>query len=271
MISAALLPFHLRESRFSQFFRSAYQGSRQLTLQATVMFLCFCLCMALAFWDVREFNGINVWIKPGKFFVSMVVHFLTTAWALSLLSPDQRKARVVTWSTWVVFITAWAELLYITWRAAEGQASHFNVSTPISAALYSAMALFAVMLVLAPAVIGFIVWRSNRGTVWAESVAIGFGLAAFLSIIVGMTLGGNSGHWIGGDLTDATGLPLFKWSTTGGDLRVSHFVGLHAMQIVPFAAFSGRRDVVWGVAAAITIATALTYIQALSGIPLLRP
>jgi hypothetical protein len=163
-----------------------------------------------------------------------------------------------------------ATAAYITFRATQGEASHFNVSTPLNALLYQLMALGSVVLVVAASVIAVTIWRANRTSIWTQSTALGFVLATVLTLIVGFTLGGNSSHWIGGDLTDATGLPIFKWSTTGGDLRVSHFISLHAMQVVPLAALSGRRSVVWAAAFTIAVVTALTYVQALNGIPLLR-
>jgi hypothetical protein len=270
MTATALNPYRFRDSRFLQFFQSSYAGSRTLTLHAAAMMVGFAICVVLQNIDSRTFNGINLWIKPGKFFFSLAVHIVTVAWALSLIQLTERNTRVIQWSIWTILVTGWSEQIYITLRAAQGEASHFNVSTPLNGALYGAMAVFAILLVVAPAVIGWAIWRRKPNDFWTQSVALGFGLAMVLSIVVGMTLGGNSGHWIGGDLTDATGLPIFKWSTTGGDLRVAHFLGLHAMQTVPLAALSGRRDVVYGVALSVSILTVLTFMQALMGVPLLR-
>jgi hypothetical protein len=37
------------------------------------------------------------------------------------------------------------------------------------------------------------------------------------------------------------GLPGTNWSLSHGDLRVPHFIGLHAMQVLPFAAIVLKR------------------------------
>ncbi len=90
-----------------------------------------------------------------------------------------------------------------------------------------------------------------------------------LTLVVGFTLGGMGSHWIGGDQTDATGLPILGWSTTGGDLRAAHFLGLHLAQALPVAALAGRPALVWGAALGGIILTAFAYGLALAGIPLI--
>ena len=96
-------------------------------------------------------------------------------------------------------------------------------------------------------------------------------VSAAATTFVGGSLASGSGHWIGGDQTDATGLPFFHWSTTGGDLRVAHFAALHLMQAVPLVAWfwPDKRIVGASLAAGVAVVIGLSA-QALMGVPLFR-
>jgi hypothetical protein len=79
------------------------------------------------------------------------------------------------------------------------------------------------------------------------------------------------------------GLPLLGWSTTGGDLRVAHFVGMHALQLLPLAALAittlarGRLSERLQLQAVLLIGAVyggvfvVTLWQALRGQPLIAP
>ena len=72
------------------------------------------------------------------------------------------------------------------------------------------------------------------------------------------------------------GLPLTGWSREHGDIRVPHFVGLHAVQVLPAVAWlltpigslAIRRRAVLAAAAAYAVLYIVLLVQALNGHPL---
>jgi hypothetical protein len=59
------------------------------------------------------------------------------------------------------------------------------------------------------------------------------GLVGAFGTGAGIAIAANTGHWVAAAHTDVGGFPIFGWTRTGGDLRVGHFFGIHAMQILP--------------------------------------
>ena len=187
--------------------------------------------------DARTFQGVSVWLKPWKFQFSVGTYLLTLALYMVWLPKAARQSgfmRVVVWSA---VISGMFEVLYITWQGALGQASHFNIASPFHAAMYGLMGLGAVVLSGASLALGVVIWRSDAYALSAplkKAIVQGLVLAFVLGTVFGAYMSAQpGGHWVGGALTDAGGLPLFHWSRNGGDLRVAHFFGLHALHFVP--------------------------------------
>jgi hypothetical protein len=245
----------------------ARAASPLLWWMGLVFLAFFAATTAAGVFDPRLLNGAGVWDKPAKFFLSLGIHMVTVAWAMSLLPLQTRATR---WAAILFVAAAVGETVYIVFRASQGEASHFNTATLIAGILYSLMGLGALTLTATTGFIGWRIWRDAPRTVMAEAAAAGLMLGALLATIGGGYMSSQTGHWVGGDQTDATGLGYFGYSTTGGDLRAAHFIGLHAIQILPFAALSGSRRIVWTAAAAVTLAAAFTFALAVMGIPLLR-
>lgn len=234
-------------------------------------------CWVASFIDERTFNGVSVWTKPFKFSLSLGVYFLTLAWFSPLLRAGFFRTRQGRCMTAVPIVFAVFEIAYIAIQAAQGEASHFNKSTPFYDAMYGLMGLGAVSLVSVCLWMAFGIAR-NR------SVGEPYVLAVIVGLVGTFVIGGGFGgylssagsHWVGGAQTDAGGLPLVHWSTSGGDLRVAHFIGMHAMQIIPLVGALAARlistsratftVIVFSILYA-ALATA-TFIQAVGGSPL---
>jgi hypothetical protein len=213
-----------------------------------------------------------VWEKPAKFFLSLSLHMATLAWGLSLLPERDRTARGVRAATVIFLAMATFEMTYIMLQAARGEASHFNEAAMITQIMYRLMGFGAVLLTLTTIFLGWRILRFAPPSPIAFATGLGFIVAGVLVIGVGGYLGQQGGHWVGGDQTDATGLPFLHWSTTGGDLRVPHFFALHIMQALPLLGFvcggmaTGRARMIVSAGAIVWVGlTLLTFVQAILG------
>jgi hypothetical protein len=238
--------------------------------------------LALTGIDARQFQGVSVWLKPFKFQLSTGVYLLTLVLLMSWLPAQAQQSRTARYVVWSAVIAALFEVAYITWQGGQGLASHFNTQTPFLATMYTLMGVGAVALASASLVLGVLIARTGAYSL-PPALKLAAVLGLVLTFVIGTGFGGylsaqRTGHWVGGLLSDSGGLPLVKWSRSGGDLRVAHFFGIHAMHFIPaFALALGVARVpqasavraVWIFAFVFTAFCVWTFVQARNGMPFL--
>ena len=196
--------------------------------------------------DDRELLGRPLWEKPLKFAISGSIYALTWAWLLGHVTAP-RARRLAWWAGTVITATLAIELVIIVGFAAVGLRSHFMVDTPLATTAWSIMAGAITTLWVATIVAGLAMWRmpaadpARRAALRAGillslvGLALGFLMTGPTSAQLADFQGVAGAHTVG--LPDGgPGLPLLGWSTEAGDLRIPHFVGMHALQALPLLA-----------------------------------
>ncbi|WP_080240456.1 hypothetical protein [Spirosoma rigui] len=225
------------------------------------------LCLVLTRFTRATLMGANVWYKPFKFFLSTAIFVWSMAWYMAYLND----VAAVTWYSWGVIGLLGFENLYITVQAARGQLSHFNISTPWYAGMYRLMALAAVATSVWTAYIGFLFFGPMVADVplpYLWGIRLGIMLFVIFSM-QGLAMGARMAHTVGGT-DDSPGLPVVNWSRKHGDLRISHFMGMHALQCIPLLSVYLLNDVAVVVATGLVygLLTATLFVRALRGKPL---
>jgi hypothetical protein len=196
--------------------------------------------------DDRTLLGDSVWLKPFKFGFAFFAYALSLAWLLAHMTRLRRTG----WAIGTVFaVVGLVDFAVVVAAAAAGTYSHFNTAdTPLNQAVQFAFD-FVPFLFLTTAAIGVLTLFQRIGD-RAVTAVIRWGLAlsslgmaaAFFILSVaeqsdrvrsdadGDAIPLSGGHGVGDP--DGNGMLLTGWSTTGGDLRVSHFIGLHGMQVL---------------------------------------
>ena len=219
-------------------------ASRPLLWLAAAMAVLAMICTVALVVDQRMMDGAPLWAKPLKFSLSVLIYSVTLAWLIGQVNRGRRVAGVAA-TVAAIFLTV--EMVVIVGAAAAGGRSHFNVTTPLATTLWSIMAFSIVVVWLATLVVAGVLFRAKLGD-RARTLAIRAGLVV---AIVGMALGflmtsptaqqlddfqGVAGAHTVGAPDGGAGLFLLGWSTEAGDLRIPHFVGMHALQLLPLAA-----------------------------------
>lgn len=233
------------------------------------------------FIDDRLLNGVSVWDKPLKFELALVVNYVTLLLLMRALVPSGHFRPRLRLAALIVTVTSTYEIAYITLQASRGLASHFNFSSPIASIAYSLMGLGATALVGGIFLFGleFAAMTVPPGSQGLRLGAIlGLCLGAVLTLATAAIMSSQTisvGHWVGGALSDAKGLPLVGWSTTGGDLRVPHFFATHTMQALPILGFAAdgvaprsAKIIVLAGAVVASLMVVATFVQAATGHPL---
>ncbi|MBP2457669.1 putative membrane protein [Clavibacter michiganensis] len=224
--------------------RRAFAWHRPLMAVAALMAVVAAACLVGGLVDDRVVTGAPVWDKPAKFSLSILVYAVSWAWLIARLPRFRRTAhRLGT----VVAVALVVEQAVIVGAAAAGTTSHFNISSPLATTLWAVMAASITVLYLCTFVTSLAVLRLRLPDpaltlairAGALIALVGIGLAYLMTSPTAAQLAdfhGVAGAHTVGAADGGPGIPVLGWSTTAGDLRIPHFVGMHALQLLPIAA-----------------------------------
>ncbi|HZE22502.1 MAG TPA: hypothetical protein VE054_00800, partial [Blattabacteriaceae bacterium] len=269
----------LSPSTVRNFFRELDATDPVLSRLGWALLLVIPIFAALAMFLPAGAAAVNPWIKPIKFSMS----FSTFASTISLLLL---ALRIPKWQLTLVRRAIAAsvamEILSLAaqaWRSAYHLAGQSLLDTSLAQVTNSMVmvntAIVCWMLAL------FCANRVQTDRIdWPMVSAIRYSIMIFLA---GNAIGGymlaRGSHTVGAADSGA-GLPFVNWSVIGGDLRIAHFIAIHAIQIVPLFAYilaqmspvlpvKHRRIAAGALALAVSFAVGATFVQAALGHPLL--
>jgi hypothetical protein len=267
----------LHPARLPDLVAELFERQRSLASYGVALIVLAFPIAAMVMVDPRLLDsGYSPWVKPAKFFVSAGLFAVTSAWFFGYVRPERRASRTMRWTVAALIGAASFELFWITWQAANGVDSHFNIGTPLNAIMFGLMGLFALILTGTALPLAWEIARRPAEGLPGEyvaAVAIALVLTFVLGTAAGVAMSVNGGHAVG---LEGQGLPLFGWNRLGGDFRPAHFLGLHAQQLIPAGAAligglaaSRRRGLVIGGSVAYVALFAALFGQAVAGRPLL--
>jgi len=246
------------------FFETIKDKNEPLFFYGAISMVGALICFVLSKYSSIQILGISGWIKPFKFFLSVSIFVFTMVLYLQFLE-NQKQVTIYSWSIIVLFSV---ELFFIVLQAARGKTSHYNLQTTLDSTISIIMGLTIILFMLHTVFIVFLFFNQKYFEVDKNMV---LALKLSLSIMVlfafeGFVMVSVLKHTIGSE-DGSAGLPIVNWSRNHGDLRVAHFFGMHALQLIPLVTYllaKRKRDVII-ISALYFIFVTYTLVHALQG------
>ncbi|MDQ3088232.1 MAG: hypothetical protein M3Q78_06490 [Acidobacteriota bacterium] len=217
----------------AELWNDLWQEQRALMFFGAAFGALLLILAAISLFDAQPILGINRWIKPMKFAVSIAIFLWTMAIYLNFLPGFETSKRVVAWGVIAMLI---GEIVIIVMQAARGTTSHFNNENAFDGAMFSLMGLMVSLSTLLVIYLTWLYFRADFNLPTALVWGMRLGLILFLlASFEGAYMSAQLGHTVGA-ADGGAGLPVVNWSKSAGDLRVAHFIGMHALQMIPLAA-----------------------------------
>ena len=218
--------------------RELYRRDPLLALVGWGHLAVLAVVLAAAPFDQRTILGLNPWIKPSKFLVSVAIYMWTVAWFLPYLRGPRWAVRLI--SAGVALVMT-AEIVCIVTQSARGVRSHFNDTTALDQAIFGVMGAGILVNSILLALLALLLFARHtdlpRPYLWAVRLGV---LLILAGSAEGLVMINQRAHAVG--VADGgPGLPYVNWSTEAGDLRAAHAVGWHGLQAIPLFAFGLAR------------------------------
>ena len=278
-------------ARFT-FFQQAYRGSASLAILGWAMVADLVFSLAAILLDPATVDGSPAWLKPLKFAISTTLFSFTVAWMIGSMERSQRLAR---WMGRVMTASLALEIVLIDMQAARHTSSHYNLATKFDSVVWMAMGSGIAILTVSTVLLFVATCMErfrDRSLAWAVRLGLALALVGMASgsmmslptpqqlaaAHAGKGMPRSGAHTVGAS-DGGPGMSVTGWSADHGDLRIAHFLGLHAMQGLLLAWWmtrarwtEGRQSRLMKIVAASFLALfALTLWQALRGQAFLRP
>jgi hypothetical protein len=271
-------------SAVRSFFRELDKNDRVLSRLGWALLLAVPVLAAMAMFVPASALGtaaasVNPWIKPIKFSMSFSTFASTVSLLLLALQIPKWQLTLVRRTIATSVALEILSLAAQAWRSAYHLSGHSLLDSSLAQMTNS-------MVMVNTAIVCWMLamFCANRVRTdlvdWPMVSAIRYSIVIFLA---GNAIGGymlaRGSHTVG--IADGgPGLPFVNWSVIGGDLRIAHFIAIHAIQIVPLFAYilsqmapilpvKHRRLAVGALAIAVSVVVGATFVQAALGRPLL--